>query len=76
MLDRFEGKMMSSKWAKIGKCLQDSANRDIAVLLKHGLMEKGPGGGRSTNYVILQAAELLPSLSSRIHSPDAIEHYR
>ena len=52
MMDGFEGKMTSSKWAKIGKCSQDSANRDIAVLLKHGLLEKGPGAGRSTHYVI------------------------
>ncbi|MGR3662356.1 MAG: Fic family protein [Paracoccaceae bacterium] len=64
MLDGFEGKMTSSKWAKIGKCSQDSANRDIAALLKHGLMEKGPGGGRSTHYVIVQPAELLKGTPS------------
>jgi Fic family protein len=52
MLDGFEGKMTSSKWAKIGKCSQDSASRDITVLLEHGLLDRGPGGGRSTHYVI------------------------
>lgn len=52
MLDGFEGKMTSSKWAKLAKCSQDSASRDIAALLQYGLLDKGPGGGRSTHYVI------------------------
>ena len=52
MLDGFEGKMTSSKWAKIAKCSQDSANRDIAALLGYGLLDKGPAGGRSTHYVV------------------------
>ena len=55
MLDGFEGKMTSSKWAKLAKCSQDSANRDIAALLEYGLLGKGPGGGRSTHYVIAGA---------------------
>jgi len=59
MLDGFEGKMTSSKWAKIAKCSQDSANRDIAALLKHGMVKKGHGGGRSTNYVIVQESDQL-----------------
>jgi len=53
LLDGFEGNMTSSKWAKIAKCSQDSANRDIASLIKLGLLEKGPSGGRSTHYVIV-----------------------
>ncbi|MBL4808221.1 MAG: Fic family protein, partial [Rhodobacteraceae bacterium] len=52
MLDGFEGKMTSSKWAKIAKCSQDSANRDIAALIGYGLLEKGLAGGRSTHYVV------------------------
>ena len=52
MLDGFEGKMTSSKWAKIAKCSQDSANRDIAALLGYELLEKGSAGGRSTHYII------------------------
>lgn len=55
MLDGFEGKMTSSKWAKLAKCSQDSANRDIAALLEYGLLDKGPGGGRSTHYVVAGA---------------------
>ena len=52
MQDGFEGNMTSSKWAKIAKCSQDSANRDIAALLGYGLLDKGPAGGRSTHYVV------------------------
>lgn len=52
LLDGFEGKMTSSKWATIAKCSQDTANRDIAALLDLGLLRKGEGGGRSTNYEI------------------------
>ena len=52
LLDGFEGKMTSSKWAVIAKCSQDTANRDIAALLDLGLLRKGDGGGRSTHYEI------------------------
>lgn len=50
LLDGFEGKMTSSKWATIAKCSQDTANRDIAALLDLGLLRKGDAGGRSTSY--------------------------
>lgn len=53
LLDGFEGKMTSSKWAAIAKCSQDTANRDIAALLELGLLRKGEGGGRSTHYEIV-----------------------
>lgn len=53
LLDGFAGKMTSSKWAKIGKCSQDTAHRDIAGLIDLGLMRKGEGGGRSTNYELV-----------------------
>ena len=53
LLDGFEGKMTSSKWAVIGKCSQDTANRDIAELLDLDLLRKGQGGGRSTHYEII-----------------------
>ncbi len=54
LLDGFEGKMTSSKWATIAKCSQDTANRDIALLLDAGLLRRGEGGGRSTHYEIVQ----------------------
>lgn len=53
LLDGFEGKMTSSKWATIAKCSQDTANRDIATLIDFGLMQKGEGGGRSTHYEVV-----------------------
>jgi Fic family protein len=53
LLDGFESKMTSSKWAVIAKCSQDTANRDIAALLELGLLRKGEGGGRSTHYALV-----------------------
>jgi Fic family protein len=46
----FEGKLTSSKWAKMTNASQDTANRDIADLIKRGALKKDPGGGRSTSY--------------------------
>ncbi len=54
LLDGFEGKMTSSKWAAIAKCSQDTANRDIAALIDAGLLRKGESGGRSTHYEIVR----------------------
>jgi len=50
MLDGFEGKMTSSKWAKLAKCSQDTAHRDIQDLIKRGALKRNPAGGRSTSY--------------------------
>ncbi|HET7852272.1 MAG TPA: hypothetical protein VFK91_05950 [Methyloceanibacter sp.] len=50
MLDGFDGKMTSSKWAKLAKCSQDTAHRDIQDLVDKGALKKGPAGGRSTSY--------------------------
>ena len=44
---------VAGKWAAIGKCSQDTANRDIAALLDLGLLRKGDGGGRSTHYELV-----------------------
>ena len=52
LLDGFEGKLTSSKWAKIAKCSQDTAGRDIADLIERGLLLKEAAGGRSTSYVL------------------------
>jgi Fic family protein len=52
LLDGFDGKLTSSKWAKITKTSQDSAVRDINDLLQRGILSKEPGGGRSTSYVL------------------------
>ncbi len=50
LLDGFEGKLTSSKWAAIGKCSQDTALRDIKQLLALGVLRQSPGGGRGTRY--------------------------
>jgi Fic family protein len=50
VLDGIEGKLTSSKWAKMAKCSQDTAVRDLTDLLAKGLLVKGLGGGRSTSY--------------------------
>ena len=52
LLDGFDGKLTSSKWAKIAKCSSDTAIRDINDLLQKGVLNKEPGGGRSTSYVL------------------------
>lgn len=50
LLDGFEGKLTTSKWAKIANCSQDTAHRDILDLIERGALQKNPGGGRSTSY--------------------------
>ena len=55
LLDGFEGKLTSSKWATIGKCSPDTALRDIQDLVNQGILAKDPGGGRSTSYSLVPA---------------------
>lgn len=50
LLDGFDGKLSSSKWAKIAKCSKDTAIRDINDLIKKDILVKENAGGRSTNY--------------------------
>lgn len=50
LLDGLEGKLTSSKWAKLAKCSQDTALRDILNLVERGILVKNPAGGRSTSY--------------------------
>ena len=51
-MDGFDGKLTTSKWAKIYKCSPDTALRDIQNLIDQGIVEKELGGGRSTSYRI------------------------
>lgn len=55
VLDGFEGKLTSSMWAKLAKCSQDTAGRDIADLIEKGALTKDAGGGRSTSYSLTTA---------------------
>jgi Fic family protein len=50
LMDDFEGVLNTTKWAKIGKCSQDTALRDIQDLIEKGILAKSEQGGRSTNY--------------------------
>jgi Fic family protein len=53
LLDGFDGKLTSSKWAKLAKSSQDTAHRDIVDLLERGALRKDAGGGRSTSYSLV-----------------------
>jgi len=53
LMDGFDGKLTSSKWAKIAKCSKDSAVRDINDLIKKGILKREAAGGRSTNYELI-----------------------
>lgn len=48
--DDFEGFMNTSKYAKLTKCSNDTALRDIQALKERGILIQNPGGGRSTSY--------------------------
>jgi Fic family protein len=52
LLDGFDGKLTTSKYAKLAKCSQDTAYRDILDLVERGALRKDPGGGRSTSYSV------------------------
>ena len=54
LLDGFDGKLTSSKWAVIAKCSPDTALRDINDLLARGVLNKTDAAGRSTHYELKQ----------------------
>lgn len=57
LLDGFDGKLKSSKWAKITKCSIDTALRDIKDLIRKGILVQEKSGGRSTNYQLSHQAK-------------------
>jgi Fic family protein len=56
LLDGFEGKLTSSKYAVIEKTSPDTALRDITDLVARGILKKDEGGGRSTSYSLVEVA--------------------
>jgi len=56
LLNGFEGKLTTSKWAAIAKCSPDTALRDINELLAHGVLRKAAAGGRSTHYELNESS--------------------
>jgi Fic family protein len=53
LFDGFEGKLQTSKWAKITKTSTDTALRDIKDLLEKGILQQTEGGGRNANYELV-----------------------
>ncbi len=56
LFEEFEGKLTTSKYAKLAKCSQDTALRDLLSLVEQGILERSPAGGRSTNYTLREIA--------------------
>ena len=57
LLDGFEGKLTTSKWAKLARCSQDTAYRDILALIESGALRKAEGAGRGTHYLLAMPTE-------------------
>ncbi len=55
LLDGFEGKLTTSKWAALTKCSQDTALRDIQQLVDRGVLVRNAAGGRSTSYSLAES---------------------
>jgi len=55
LLEGFEGKLTSSKYALIENTSPDTALRDISNLVERGILSKDPGGGRSTSYSLAES---------------------
>jgi Fic family protein len=56
LIDGFNGKLTSSKWAALTKCSQDTALRDIQQLVERGVLVRDAAGGRSTSYSLTRGA--------------------
>lgn len=54
LLDGFEGKLTTSKWATLTKSSNDTALRDIQQLVDRGILSRNPAGGRSTSYSLVR----------------------
>jgi len=53
LLDGFDGKLTTTKWATLTKCSHDTALRDIHGLVERRVLKAGEGGGRSTSYGVV-----------------------
>src|SRR6202171_3246866 len=57
LLDGFEGKLTTEKWAKLTKSSHDTALRDIQDLISKGILQQEEGGGRSTAYCLVHTGK-------------------
>lgn len=69
LLDGFEGKLTSSKWARLTKCSQDTAGRDIKDLVEKRILSKDPAGGRSTSYSLMIPEQNLARTTYKFPQP-------
>jgi len=53
LLEEFEGKLTTAKWAKMMKCSHDTALRDIQDMIRKGVLEQEKSGGRSASYRLI-----------------------
>jgi Fic family protein len=60
LLDGFEGKLTSSKWAVLTKTSPDTALRDINDLVLRGVLVRDEAGGRSTSYSLARLGDNEP----------------
>lgn len=56
LLERFEGRLTTEKWAKLAKTSHDTALRDIQDLIRKGILKQEETGGRSTAYTLIREA--------------------
>jgi Fic family protein len=61
LLDGFEGRLSTSKYARLAKCSADTALRDIKSLLDRGILVQEEGGGRNTSYRLAEPDGLSAS---------------
>jgi Fic family protein len=64
LLDGLEGKLTTSKYAKIAKCSQDTALRDILPLVEQGILIRNPAGGRSASYALAHRGAARPGVDT------------
>lgn len=70
LLDGFLGKLTTSRWSKVEKCSTDTALRDINDLVDRGILQKDPGGGRSTSYSLCETGSEGAKVGRKLSSRD------
>jgi len=55
LLDGWEGKLTTRRWARMNGVSQDTAYRDILDLLSRGVLQKDPSRGRSSSYSLTES---------------------
>ncbi|MDP8989673.1 MAG: DUF4172 domain-containing protein, partial [Acidobacteriota bacterium] len=58
LLDGFDGKLTTSKYAAFAKCSQDTSYRDILELIDRRVLVQNPKGGRSTSYSLAPSPQV------------------